>query len=362
MKHRDEIKSDIKEEFIRNKELFRKIGRFQTLQFYLVLVVFGFILIGGAAAYGVIMLLSPTGFVDTVTSVALTALAVCLVISTIIAAVLSKRLVSPMEEIIKASRRSAGGDFSVRVSPSHTFGEVRAMVESFNYMNRELSGIEMFRKNFISNFSHEFITPIVSIRGFASQLTRDDLTDQQRKEYAGLIVRESDRLTSMSSNILTLTRFENQSILGDKTEFSLDEQLRDCILLLQREWEKKEIELDIQLDSIRYCGNREILAHVWSNLLSNAVKFTEKNGSITISCRKAGDAVRVTVSDTGIGMDAETQKHIFEKFYQGDTARAAAGNGLGLPIAKRIVDLCGGTISVKSEIGYGTEMTVTLPC
>lgn len=361
MKPRHELRAELREEFVRNQALFHKLGRFQTLQFYLVVTVFSLLFVGGAAAYGIVLLLRAAGVVESVASVALAALIVCLVITTIVAAVLSRRLVGPMEAIIAASRAAAGGDFSVRVSTAHTFGEVRALVESFNYMNRELSGIELFRKDFISSFSHEFKTPIVSIRGFAEQLIRGDLTEDEKRDYARLIVRESDRLTALSSNILLLTRLENQAILSEHETFSLDEQLRDAVLLFQREWEKKGIEPDVRLDSVYYCGNKSMLEQVWTNLLSNAIKFTGEGGQISVTCRREGENVQVTVADTGIGMDAETRRHVFERFYQGDAARSSGGNGLGLPIARRIVELCGGSITVSSALGYGTEFTVTLP-
>ena len=234
------------------------------------------------------------------------------------------------------------------------------LVNSFNDMAQELGSIEMFRKDFINNFSHEFKTPIVSIRGFAKQLERDDLTDEQRREYAAIIVSESERLANMSSNILLLTKLENQQIVTDKAKYRLDEQLRSCILLLEKQWEAKNIDLSLNLDEVDYVGNEEMMSHIWVNLIGNAVKFSEPDGLIEISCERADGAVRVEVRDHGAGMDEATQKRIFEKFYQGDSAHATEGNGLGLSLARRIVDLCGGTIEVHSRVGEGTAFIVKL--
>ena len=228
-------------------------------------------------------------------------------------------------------------------------------------MTDELASTEMFRNDFINNFSHEFKTPIVSIRGFAKQLQNDELSDEQRSEYIDIIVKESDRLASMSSNILLLTKFENQQMVTDKTAFYLDEQIRKCILLLEKTWSKKNIDLDIDLQEIRYYSNEEMLSHVWLNILNNAIKFTPENGAVAVKCYRDSSTVTVKITDNGIGMDDKTQKHIFDKFYQGDASHTIVGNGLGLPLAKRVVTLCGGKITVKSKMGKGTTFIVRLP-
>jgi len=267
----------------------------------------------------------------------------------------------PIDHVIRAMSRVSEGDFSVRVEEENTTGQIGALVHSYNEMAQELGSIELFRKDFINNFSHEFKTPIVSIRGFAKQLERDDLTDEQRREYASIIVRESERLANMSSNVLLLTKLENQKIVTDRTEFALDEQLRSCLLLLEKQWESKELELVLNLDEVRFVGNEEMMSHVWVNLISNAVKFSPPRGRLELSCLRRDSRVIVTIRDNGPGMDAATQARIFEKFYQGDSAHATEGNGLGMPLVKRIVDLCGGTIHIQSAPSQGTSFTVTLP-
>lgn len=267
----------------------------------------------------------------------------------------------PVDDVISAMSKVSEGDFSVRVEQTNTPGAMGVLVNSFNDMAQELGSIEMFRKDFINNFSHEFKTPIVSIRGFAKQLERDDLTDEQRREYAHIIAVESERLANMSSNILLLTKLENQQIVTDKKEYPLDEQLRNCILLLEKQWSGKNMDLALDMDEVTYLGNEEMMSHIWVNLLGNAIKFSPEGATLEVACRCVDNATEVMIRDHGEGMDSETQKRIFEKFYQGDSSHSGEGNGLGLSLVKRIVDLCGGRITVESERGKGTAFTVVLP-
>lgn len=283
----------------------------------------------------------------------------------IIALVVSSRIgrtrFKPINDLVNAMEQVSQGDFSVRVHAEDAPGDMGVLARSFNEMTKDLGGIEMFRKDFINNFSHEFKTPIVSIRGFAKQLERDDLTDAQRKEYAHIIVSESERLANMSSNILLLTKLENQQIVTDREEYRLDEQMRNAVLLLEKQWSAKNLELSLILDEVTYVGNEEMMSHIWVNLIGNAIKFSPDGGLLEMSCARQGDRVAAVIRDHGEGMDENTQKRIFEKFYQGDSAHATEGNGLGLSLVKRIVDLCGGTIQVDSTPGEGTAFTVSLP-
>lgn len=291
----------------------------------------------------------------------LTAILMVIVFAMMISVQVGRSKLKPINDLVSAMERVSKGDFTARVDVADAPGEMGTLVNSFNDMAQELGSIEMFRKDFINNFSHEFKTPIVSIRGFAKQLERDDLTDEQRREYAAIIVSESERLANMSSNILLLTKLENQQIVTDKAKYRLDEQLRSCILLLEKQWESKNIDLSLNLSEVEYDGNEEMMSHIWVNLIGNAIKFSEPNGLIEISCVRNEGSVRVEVRDHGAGMNEATQKRIFEKFYQGDSAHATEGNGLGLSLAKRIVDLCGGTIEVQSRLGEGTAFIVRLP-
>ncbi len=267
----------------------------------------------------------------------------------------------PINDLVHAMDAVSQGDFSVRVDAENVPGDMGALASSFNEMATELGGLEMFRKDFINNFSHEFKTPIVSIRGFAKQLERDDLTDEQRREYLDIIVSESDRLANMASNVLLLSKLENQTIVTDKTAFALDEQLRRAILLLEKQWSEKEIDLDVDLEELEFFGNEEMLNHVWVNLLGNAVKFSPRGGTLSVRLRREGGMAVASVRDEGPGMDGDTRRRVFEKFYQGDTAHATEGNGLGLSLVSRIVDLCGGDVAVDSAPGQGSTFTVRLP-
>ena len=269
-----------------------------------------------------------------------------------------------VSRISEGLREIARGNFKARVpekDKKEAVTELGDLERTFNQMASDLDGIEMFRNDFINNFSHEFKTPIVSIRGFARRLQSENLTEEERREYIDIIVSESERLSVMAQNVLLLTKLENQSIVSEKTEFYLDEQIRRCILLLEKNWSEKDIELDLDLEELKFVFNEEMLSHVWINLLSNAVKFTPAGGKISCSLRSRGENVVFSIRDNGNGMSEAVKSRIFEKFYQGDGSHATAGNGIGLNIVKRVVDLAHGEIRVESEIGKGSEFTVILP-
>lgn len=288
-------------------------------------------------------------------------LIVSVMIGTCISAGVANKIVKPVRQVKKAMHRVEKGDFSQRLEITGFNGEIDELIESYNKMAEELGGIEMFRENFINSFSHEFKTPIVSIQGFAKQLKKENLSEEKKQEYIDIIISESKRLTNLSSNILMLTKIENQQIITDKTEFSLDEQIRNSILLLEKQWTAKNIDFDIEMQEISYISNAEMLSQVWVNTIGNAIKFSPEGSTISVKLFQSKDDIRAEISDRGIGMDENTIRHIFERFYQGDKAHSAEGNGLGLPLVKRIVELCNGNIRVESEYGKGTNFIVTLP-
>ena len=199
------------------------------------------------------------------------------------------------------------------------------------------------------------------IRGFAKQLQSEEITDAQKKEYLDIIVSESERLANMSTNVLLLSKLENQQIVSDRTDFYLDEQIRNSIILLEETWSGKNIELELELDEIKFNFNEEMLSHVWINLFSNAVKFTPENGKISCRLYSDGSNAVCKISDNGVGMDEETLSRIFEKFYQGDTSHKTRGHGIGLNIVKRVVTLARGSIDAQSVKGQGSTFVVTLP-
>ncbi|HBF14348.1 MAG TPA: sensor histidine kinase [Clostridiales bacterium] len=313
----------------------------------------------GSSALGLRLAVSPI-------FIASLLLGACALIATLLFALLSRYYLQPLKRLNRATKEIGEGHFDIHVQedkehPYHIVPELQDLIRNFNEMAEELRGIELFRNDFINNFSHEFKTPIISIRGFAHELRQEGLTDEQRNEYAKIIEEESDRLARLSSNVLTLSKLENQQIVTGQTEFYLDEQIRQCILLLESEWSEKALEIVPELELLKVRGNEEMLALVWRNLLSNAIKFTPRGGRIEVRMAVTEQTVTVSVSDNGIGMSDEVRARVFEKFYQGDPSHAHAGYGVGLALVKRIVDLLKGTITVESREGFGSRFTVELP-
>jgi len=279
---------------------------------------------------------------------------------TIFARVGGKHFLRQIYTLVDATREVAAGNFNVRLG-SGSAREIVLITESFNYMVKELSTIETLRSDFVSNISHEFKTPVSSIRGFARRLKKDTLTDEQRNEYLDIIISESERLTRLSGNVLLLSRLEGTDILREEAEYPLDEQIRRTILLLEQQFQKKGLDADISLDAVNITANEEMVSHLWINLLGNAIKFSPEGGTVKISLKAEDTDAVVSISDEGAGMDGEVKKRIFDKFYQGDQSRATEGNGLGLSLVKRILELENGKIEVESEPGNGARFTVTLP-
>ena len=270
----------------------------------------------------------------------------------------------PMKQILHASEKLIEGDFSVRIAPTHRFDgstELDIIIENLNRIAEELSSVEMLRSDFVSNVSHEIKTPLSVIQNYASLLQKENLSPQQRQEAASIIANASYKLTELITNILKLNKLENQQIFPKTKEFDLGNQLSECILSFDDLLEKKNLELEADLEEqVKIESDRELLELVWNNLLSNAIKFTPEGGRIGVSLKRAGDMAVVQITDTGCGMSQETGKHIFEKFYQGDTSHATQGNGLGLALVKRVVDIVGGSVMVESELGQGSRFTVRL--
>lgn len=260
-----------------------------------------------------------------------------------------------------AAREVAAGNFDVILDENSQIKELREMAHNFNLMVKELKSTEMLRTDFVENVSHEFKTPLSAIEGYATLLQKKNLDEKKRQEYTKKILYNTQRLSRLSSNILLLSHLENQGIGIRKELFCLDEQLREILLLLENNWTEKNLELDIDLEIADYYGNKDLLAHVWQNLLSNAIKFSHESGTVRIRLYKEDCFLITSITDKGIGMDDEVKRRIFEKFYQGDSSRSSQGNGLGLTLAKRIIDLHGGSISVSSKKGKGSTFMVFLP-
>lgn len=284
-----------------------------------------------------------------------------ILIGTLISVFVSKRFLSPIDRINNAFSKVSKGDFDVRLPSESKIREISQMNRSFNSMVKELSSIETLRSDFITNVSHEFKTPIAAIDGYATLLENPEISEKERAEYTEKILSNSKKLVSLSENILYLSRIENRNFIDETAPYRLDEQIRKELLLLEPVWSKKNITFDISLPKTTYVGNESLLRHVWHNLFTNAIKYSDENGEIKVSSYEKDKKIVVSVSDNGIGMSEEVKKHIFEKFYQGDTAHKSEGNGLGLTIVKRILDIEGGEISAESELGKGSVFTVILP-
>jgi Signal transduction histidine kinase len=283
-----------------------------------------------------------------------------IIVGMIVSLIQSKFSIRTIRAIKAATSQLAKGDFSARLNFTRPV-ELREISDSFNLMAEELGSIELLRTDFINNFSHEFKTPIVSLKGFAEILKHNDLSDEEKCEYLDIIISESDRLSSLATNILNLSKLENQNILTEKRQYNLTEQIRRAILMFETKWVQKNITFSIAMDDVRYVGNEELLSQVWLNLLDNAIKFTPIGGDIHISLKQADHSVKFTIHNSGYGISQKTINHIFDKFYKGDISHATEGYGLGLSVVHRIVTLHGGKISCTSEENNWTEFIVEFP-
>lgn len=348
------------------------IGKRLNLAITLVLFVFGimmatFIIVGGSASllqhFGVISLpgkaAHETGDTTFLFPVFIL-FGLCISLGTALTAFFSKKALNPISKVIIATNKVARGDFSIQISLKG-ISELEELSNSFNAMVKELSSIETLRSDFVNNFSHEFKTPIVSIKGFARLLKGNNLTAAERDEYLDIIISESERLAELSTNVLNLSKLENTGLITLKTRFRMDEQIRKVIVLLEPKWSLKEITISVELADTYYLGNVDYTQQIWLNLMDNAIKFSDTRGQINISLTAWNNGIRFVIQDEGYGIDEKTKPHIFERFYQGDTTHTKPGNGLGLALVKQIVTLCDGTIDVASQPGLGSKFIVWLP-
>ena len=271
----------------------------------------------------------------------------------------------PLEKILDATREIMKGNFKVRLQPSHRKpfrNELDVIMEDFNKMAEELDGNTAMKSDFIADVSHEFKTPLSVIHNYATMLQEPDLSEEKRQEYSKILCDTTKNLSDLVSNILKLNKLENQQIFPDKKTFNLSEQLCECMLFFEAQLEEKNLSIELDLDeNLKIKADYDLLTHIWNNLFSNAIKFNSEGGKILLTLKKKNQYAVVTVSDNGIGMSCDIKEHIFEKFYQGDSSRSTQGNGLGLALVKRVIDIAEGNITVESEIGKGTTFTVTLP-
>lgn len=284
-----------------------------------------------------------------------------LILGCILGFLLNHQFFAPIVRLSRAMRQVGGGDFSVRQETSSRIREVRDIYDNFNLMTRELEATEIVQTDFVANVSHEFKTPINAIEGYATLLQGGHPTEDQAL-YVEKILLNTRRLSDLVGNILLLSRIDNQAITTAATTYRLDEQIRQAILLLESKWTEKELELDVDLEEASYTGNESMLQHVWVNLIDNAIKYDPYGGLLRIRLFRQEHLLIFTVEDSGPGIPAAAQSHIFDKFYQADSSHTAEGNGLGLALAKRVLDSCNGSICMENLPECGCRFTVTLSC
>lgn len=273
---------------------------------------------------------------------------------------ISRKIVNPIKKITDATKKVASGDFTIELETKRD-DEIGELTHNFNKMVKELNSIECLQKDFINNVSHEIKTPISSIQGFAKLLEADDLSKEERKEYAEIIKEESDRLLYLSTNILKLAKLENQERIMNKTKFNIAEQIRRTISVLEPKWKEKNIKFNVSLKEQEFWGEKDLMYQVWMNIIENSIKFSKQDGQIDVKMKTNQDSIIVEIKDYGIGMEEEEAKKIFDRFYQIDKSHTKPGAGLGMTIAKRIIELSGGKIEVTSKLNESTTFIVTLP-
>lgn len=278
---------------------------------------------------------------------------------TIINVITSRSMAKQATDLANGLAKAASGDYHAKLDPRKS-AVFAVAYENFNKLEEELKKSNTLQDEFVNNYSHEFKTPITSIKGFAELLLEDDVDEKTRKKYLKIIAEESEKLTYLANSSILLTKLNSQGIIPNKKIFALDEQIRRSVIVLEPEYTKKNIEVTCNLEEVEYFGSEEIMEHLWVNLINNAIKYTPEGGSVSINLRNYEETIIFSVRDTGIGMNEEDIKHIFNKFYQVDKSKTTKGLGLGLTIASRIVQLVEGKIKVESEEGKGSIFTVTL--
>lgn len=284
----------------------------------------------------------------------------CIVLGSIITVIMGWIFFAPITKLGKAMRKVASGNFDIRLESKFSTKEVKDIYKNFNLMAEELGATEMLQTDFVSNVSHEFKTPINAIEGYAMLLQGCSQESQEQQEYIEKILSNTKRLSELVGNILLLSKVDHYAIQTKKEEYRLDEQIRHALLMYEQKWVEKEIEFDIELDKISYLGNESLMHHVWSNLIDNAIKFSSQSGMIRIHLKKREGQIVFMIEDTGPGIGEQEQKHIFDKFYQGDSSHKQEGNGLGLALVKQILETCNGQIEVDNTFQEGSRFIVTL--
>ncbi len=286
---------------------------------------------------------------------------VSIVISSVLSLLFGKKMFKTIHVLNEATKEIANGNYNIQIHQDSRAIELHSLINNFNKMARDLANNEIMRNDFIENVSHEFKTPLASIQGYANLLSNPDLKENERIDCILKIQDSSERLSNLTQHILLLSKLENQELGITKESFSLTSQIQDVILDFEWQWASKDIQLDLDLQEVEVLANRDLLYQVWQNLFLNAIHFSQPTQSIQFIMRESQDYVTITIQDYGCGMSEETISHIFDKFYQADSSRTHKGNGLGLALVQRIIDLHQGSIQVISKIDRGSTFIITLP-
>ena len=282
------------------------------------------------------------------------------IISAVLVRINLKNIFRPIEQINEATKKVALGEYDIELE-SKREDEIGELTNNFNKMTHGLKSTENLQKEFINNVSHEIKTPVSSIEGFAKFLKDKNLTDEEREEYANIIIEEAKRLENLTGKILKLSKLNNQEIITNKQEIEVAEQIRKAISLLEPKWSKKDIKINVSLEEKTFLGDEDLIFQVWVNIIDNAIKFSNEGGSIDIKVYEKDSNINVEIKDHGIGMKEEELEKVYDRFYQIDKSHSKEGSGLGLAIVKRIVELSEGKIEIKSKENKGTTVIVKLP-
>jgi len=277
-----------------------------------------------------------------------------------LAVLINSFFLKPIEKLSASMKKVSGGDFSIRLNEDSKIKEIGELNRSFNFMTEDLGVTEVLQSDFVSNVSHEIKTPLNAIEGYATLLQDVDCTEEERERYVEKILFNTKRLSELVGNVLILSKIESGSVEISREPFRLDEQIRQSIMLLESKWTENEIEFDIELEDVIFNGDRVLLMHVWNNIIGNAIKFSPRGGLVTIRLYQKGDRVVFCTDDCGPGIGESAMKHIFDKFYQEDSSHKQKGNGLGLSLVKRIIDMSDGIITAENLPNAGCRFTVEL--
>jgi len=330
------------------------------IQSYIWLLITGELLIAAVVSLTFIFVLEGVLHVSNDSLTLLFAVLLCAGITVALTSYMNRWFLSPIRRLGSAMRNVARGDFKIQLPTHSKIREIEEINENFNLMVRALDATEVLQSDFVANVSHEFKTPITVIEGYATLLQGTVEGSDEQQEYVDKILFNTQRLSGLIGNVLLLSKIENQAIRTNRKTYQLDEQIRRVIMLYEEQWTQKEIDLDVELESVRYTGDDGLLLHVWSNLISNAVKFNRQGGLMRLRLTGHGRQIVFTIEDEGPGISAEDQEHIFDKFYQVDNSHRQEGNGLGLALVKRILNVCSGTIAVSQRPEGGSCFTVVL--